>query len=56
MKMYEEAERILAEHVVLLPLLYGRFHIFVKPWVKKLLIQPIRVFSYKDIIIEEHPS
>ena len=54
MQMYEEAEHILAEQVVLLPLLYSRLHLFVKPWVKKLPIQPIRVFSYKDIIIEEH--
>jgi ABC-type transport system substrate-binding protein len=54
MEMYEEAERILTDQVVLLPLLYARNHIFVKPWVKKLPLQPIRVFSYKDIIIEEH--
>ncbi len=56
MKMYEEAEKILAKEVVVLPLLYARFHLFVKPWVKKLPIQPIRVFSFKDIILEEHPT
>jgi ABC-type oligopeptide transport system substrate-binding subunit/serine/threonine protein kinase/tetratricopeptide (TPR) repeat protein len=56
MKMYEEAEKILTQEAVVLPLLYGRFHLFVKPWVKKFPIQPIRVFSYKDIIIEEHIS
>jgi len=55
MEMYEEAERILTEQCVLLPLLYARFHLFVKPWVKKLPLQTIRVFSYKEIIIEEHP-
>jgi ABC-type oligopeptide transport system substrate-binding subunit/tRNA A-37 threonylcarbamoyl transferase component Bud32 len=54
MEMYAQAERILADQVVLLPLLYARVHIFVKPWVKKLPLQPIRVFSFKDIIIEEH--
>jgi len=54
MEMYAEAERILADQVVLLPLLYARVHLFVKPWVKKLPLQPIRVFSFKEIIIEEH--
>jgi ABC-type oligopeptide transport system substrate-binding subunit/tRNA A-37 threonylcarbamoyl transferase component Bud32 len=55
MKLYEEAEKILVEEVTVLPLLYARFHLFVKSWVKKFPIQPIRVFSFKDIIIEEHP-
>jgi ABC-type oligopeptide transport system substrate-binding subunit/tRNA A-37 threonylcarbamoyl transferase component Bud32 len=54
MKLYEEAEKILVEEVTILPLLYARFHLFVKPWVKKLPIQPIRVFSFKDIIIDNH--
>ncbi|OGO19564.1 MAG: hypothetical protein A2Z14_02340 [Chloroflexi bacterium RBG_16_48_8] len=49
-----EAEKILANEVVVLPLLYARFHLFVKYWVRKLPIQPIRVFSLKDIIIEAH--
>ena len=55
MKLYEEAEKILVEEVTIPPLLYARFHLFVKSWVKKFPIQPIRVFSYKDVIIEEHP-
>jgi len=54
MKMYEEAEGILAEEVVILPLLYARFHIFVKPWVKKFPLQPIRALNFKNIIIEDH--
>jgi oligopeptide transport system substrate-binding protein len=56
MEMYAEAEHILAEQAVLIPLLYARLHLFVKPWVKKLPIQPIRVFSAKEIIIEEHTT
>jgi ABC-type transport system substrate-binding protein len=54
MEMYAEAEHILAEQAVLIPLLYARLHLFVKPWVKKLPIQGIRIFAAKEIIIEEH--
>jgi ABC-type oligopeptide transport system substrate-binding subunit len=54
MILYAQAERILVEQMPILPLMYGREHRLVKPWVK----QPPgwadgRVF-WKDIVIEPH--
>jgi len=54
MRMYREADKILVEEAVLLPLWYGRFHMLVKPWVKKLFTSPLKWWSWKDIIIEDH--
>lgn len=54
MKMYQEADKILVEEVALLPLWYGRFHMLVKPWVRKLFTSPLKWWSWKDIMIEEH--
>jgi oligopeptide transport system substrate-binding protein len=54
MRMYQEADKILVEEAVLLPLWYGRFHMLVKPWVKKLFTSPLKWWSWKDIIIEDH--
>jgi oligopeptide transport system substrate-binding protein len=54
MRMYQEADKILVDEAALLPLWYGRFHMLVKPWVKKLFTSPLKWWSWKDIIIEEH--
>jgi ABC-type transport system substrate-binding protein len=54
MRMYQEADKILVEEAAHLPLWYGRFHMLVKPWVKKLFTSPLKWWSWKDIIIEEH--
>ena len=54
MKMYHEAERILVEEVPIIPLTYPRFHVLVKPWVKKIrAVGALRAW-YKGIIIEPH--
>jgi oligopeptide transport system substrate-binding protein len=52
--MYQQADRILADEVPLFPLTYERFHMLVKPWVKRLPISPLVSFFWKDIILEEH--
>jgi ABC-type transport system substrate-binding protein len=54
MRMYHEAERILVEEVPIIPLTYPRFHVLVKPWVKKFrAVGALRAW-YKEIIIEPH--
>ncbi len=54
MKMYQEAERILVEEVPIIPLTYPRFHVLVKPWVKKFrAVGAVRAW-YKEIIIKPH--
>jgi ABC-type oligopeptide transport system substrate-binding subunit/DNA-binding SARP family transcriptional activator len=54
MRMYQQAEKILVEEAPILPLVYGRFHMLVKPWVRKLFTSPLKWWSWKDIIIEPH--
>ncbi len=54
MEMYKQADRILVEEVPVLPLCYGRFHMLVKPWVKKLLASPLKWWSWKDVVLEPH--
>jgi ABC-type oligopeptide transport system substrate-binding subunit len=34
-KLYRQADRILIEEAVIVPLMYGQRHLLVKPWVRK---------------------
>ena len=54
MRMYREADRILVQDSAIVPLWYGRFHMLVKPWVKNVLTSPMKWWSWKDIILEDH--
>jgi oligopeptide transport system substrate-binding protein len=54
MKLYQQADSILIEEAPLLPLCYARFHMLVKPWVRKYLTSPLRWWYWKDVIIEPH--
>jgi len=52
-RLYQEADRILIEEALVMPIFYGRDHWLVKPWVK---IPPGQVGSWnlKNYIIEPH--
>jgi len=52
--MYEQAERIMAEEAPVLPLFYMRFHLLVKPWVRRYPTSPHKLWFWKDVIIEPH--
>ncbi|MGD9093344.1 MAG: ABC transporter substrate-binding protein, partial [Anaerolineales bacterium] len=54
LKYYQEAERILIEEALLIPILHGRWHLLVKPWVKNLHVSPINSLILKRLIIEPH--
>jgi ABC-type oligopeptide transport system substrate-binding subunit len=54
MKMYQQADGILVEKAPLLLLYYGRFHLLVKPWVRKCPVSPVKLWFWKDVIIEPH--
>jgi ABC-type oligopeptide transport system substrate-binding subunit len=54
MRMYEQAERIMVEEAPVLPLIYMRSHLFVKPWVRKYPTSPQKLWFWKDVIIESH--
>lgn len=54
LKLYRQADKILVEEAAILPLTYERFHLLVKPWVKKYPTSPIQRWFWKDVIIEPH--
>ena len=54
LKLYQEADRILIEEAIVLPLVYGMTHLLVKPWVKRFPISPMGEWFLKDMIIEPH--
>jgi ABC-type oligopeptide transport system substrate-binding subunit/DNA-binding SARP family transcriptional activator len=54
MELYRQADLTLIEEVPLLPLTYLRFHMLVKPWVKRYHTSPLRWWFWKDVIIEPH--
>jgi oligopeptide transport system substrate-binding protein len=54
MKLYRQADRILVEEAVIVPVGYGRDHFLVKPWVSKFPISAIQRWFWKDVFIEPH--
>jgi oligopeptide transport system substrate-binding protein len=54
LKLYQEADSILIEEAVVLPLIYGMTHLLVKPWVKRFPNSPMGGWFLKDVVIEPH--
>jgi ABC-type oligopeptide transport system substrate-binding subunit len=54
MAMYQQADRILVEKAPIVPLTYGRFHMLVKPWVRRYRTSPLYGWFWKDVILEAH--
>jgi oligopeptide transport system substrate-binding protein len=54
MTLYQAAEKILIEQAVVKPMIYGRTHRLVKPWVKNPLSLMALDQYYKHVIIEPH--
>ena len=54
MKLYGQADRILIEKAVIMPIVYERWLLVVKPWVRKHPTSAIRTWFWKDVIIEPH--
>jgi oligopeptide transport system substrate-binding protein len=53
MRLYQAADKILIEEVAIMPLLYERSHVLLKPWVK-VSGGSFNIFYLKNIIIEPH--
>ncbi len=54
MKLYRQADRILVEEAPILPLIYERDHLLVKPWVSRYPLSAIKPSFWKDVVIELH--
>jgi ABC-type oligopeptide transport system substrate-binding subunit/serine/threonine protein kinase len=54
MKLYEESQKILTQEVPVLPLLYHRGHLLLKPWIAEFPLSPMRWDHWKDVVIEPH--
>jgi oligopeptide transport system substrate-binding protein len=54
LRLYRQADRMLMEEAIIVPLSYVPNHTLVKPWVKKFPISAFRWFYGKDVVIEPH--
>ncbi len=54
MKLYRQADRILVEEAPIMPLIYGRLNMLVKPWVRKYPTSALTGWFWKDVVIEPH--
>jgi ABC-type oligopeptide transport system substrate-binding subunit len=54
MRLYGQADRILVQDAALMPLIYRRFQMLIKPWVKKYPTSANRNSFWKDVFIEPH--
>ncbi len=52
-RLYQEADKILIEDAVVMPIAYNKEHFLSKPWVK-LRGGGTGLRSFKDVIIEPH--
>jgi ABC-type oligopeptide transport system substrate-binding subunit/transcriptional regulator with XRE-family HTH domain len=53
MALYRQAEEMLAAEVPILPLLYGRKHLLVKPWVAHFQTSPLKQRFWHETVIDE---
>jgi ABC-type oligopeptide transport system substrate-binding subunit len=54
LKLHRQADKVLVEEAVIIPLTYHRQHLLIKPWVKQFPTSPIKIWYWKDVVIEPH--
>jgi oligopeptide transport system substrate-binding protein len=54
MSLYRQADLILVEQAPIIPLIYRRHDVLVKPWVTQFPVSPMSWYFWKDVIIEPH--
>ena len=54
LKFYQAADRLLMAEAGVIPLTYERYHLLLKPWIKRYPISPLKNTYWKDVILEGH--
>ncbi|MCB9076027.1 MAG: AAA family ATPase [Anaerolineaceae bacterium] len=54
LKLYRQADQMLIEEAVVIPLFYSQCHILIKPWVKRFPNSATTQHFWQDVIIEPH--
>ena len=54
MRLYRQADRMLIEEAIIVPLSYTQDHLLIKPWVERFPVSSLRWLYGKDIIIKPH--
>lgn len=54
MQLYGQADRILVEEAAVVPLLYARNTLLIKPWIRKFPMSARGGWFWKDVVIEPH--
>ncbi|RMF04710.1 MAG: hypothetical protein D6768_02595 [Chloroflexi bacterium] len=51
LNLYRQADRILVNEALVIPLTYGRMHLLLKPWVKKYPVSAANYWFWQDVVI-----
>jgi ABC-type transport system substrate-binding protein len=55
LKLYQQADQLLTEEAVFVPLVYSQLHMMLKPWVRNFPTTAIKNLGFlKDVILEPH--
>ena len=52
--LYQQADRLIIEDAAIMPLSYGQHHILFKPWVKHFPLSPLRLWFWKEVVLDPH--
>jgi ABC-type oligopeptide transport system substrate-binding subunit len=54
MRLLQQVDRIVVQEAPVVPLIYGRRHTLVKPWIRGFRLSALLNWYWQDIIIEPH--
>jgi oligopeptide transport system substrate-binding protein len=54
MAMYHQADSMLVWEAVIMPVIYWRSHLLIKPWIKRFPTSAVKWWFWKDVVVEPH--
>ena len=54
MQLYQQADKILIQQAVAVPVYYARRHVLLKPWIRRFPSSGLKSWYWKDVILEPH--